>query len=867
MLDDHVLKKVNLTTGEKEMSKKDLTRLIEDVKQRTDIVQVIDSKISLNKNNMGTCPFHEDHNPSLSVHHRDQYFYCFGCGITGDVFKFLEMYEDRPFWEVLRDCSEHVGISFPNLHPKERYRIEVTREVRDILTETARFYHKNITSEARDYLRDERGISEEIISRFMIGFANGKLRDHLIEKCKFPEEMCIKAGVLKKGQDNNLRDFFFKRVIFPNLRFGNVVHLTGRSLDESDPKYLHLPGEIRYLYNEQALGEEEIIITEGVFDCLSAVQMGYAAVCTFGSNLKTTFLSKFEKCGVIYLCFDADEAGKKATLAAGEKLWQKASIIQLPDGYDLNEYFKQSGEEKFKALYCSALDFVTSQIRQIPTDIDKKKLSIALKPILEKLCEMDGAMAEAYLTGEIGERFKLKSNDLTAYRKMMTKKAKKDEKDGSSEIISQPTAYFEGLVDLVLHEGRPAFLIRSEEGLIVRKEVTMDGKFHVPPSIEQIPWLLPKAEKVVEYYQSGLKSMEETDAKLYDDLYNYHKSISELPKEEYYDIIVAWDFHTYLQEAFQYTPIICFFAVAERGKSRTGKAMTYVAYRGLHVESLREAYIFRVAQNFKSSLFFDIMDVWKKASEYRCEDILLSRFEKGIKVARVLYPDRGAFADTVYYSIFGPTIIATNVSIHSILDSRSITISMPESSRKFDSDVKESEALSLKERLVAFRARYLNTELPTVSKPAKGRLGDILRPLLQIITLVNSERKEKFLKALKHLQARRSLERLDSFEAKVLRAVDQLDPKVSGGVLPVKMITDRVNEDKPDHKRFSPQRIGKVLDSLGFDKGRTATGSSAIIWDHEKIKRMKSTYGIEVSLQRFRTKWTDLVLRIRDTFC
>jgi len=109
-----------------------------------------------------------------------------------------------------------------------------------------------------------------------------------------------------------------------------------------------------------------------------------------------------------------------------------------------------------------------------------------------------------------------------------------------------------------------------------------------------------------------------------------------------------------------YTPIICLFAVPERGKSRLGKALIHVAYRGIHVESLRDAYLVRIANNFGATVFFDVKEIWHKAERYNSEDILLHRFEKGAKVARVLYPEKGAFKDIVYFRIFGPTIIATN---------------------------------------------------------------------------------------------------------------------------------------------------------------------------------------------------------------
>src|SRR5664280_2449233 len=148
-------------------------------------------------------------------------------------------------------------------------------------------------------------------------------------------------------------------------------------------------------------------------------------------------------------------------------------------------------------------------------------------------------------------------------------------------------------------------------------------------------------------------------------------------------------------EYHQYSPIICNYAVPERGKSRTGKGMIYVAYRGIHVESLRDAYIVRIAHNYMATIFFDCMNLWKKAEKAGSEDILLLRFERGAKVPRVLYPERGAHRDTVYYSVFGATIVATNVSVHNILDTRAIQINMPQSRKRFENDVTPELALPL----------------------------------------------------------------------------------------------------------------------------------------------------------------------------
>ena len=335
------------------------------------------------------------------------------------------------------------------------------------------------------------------------------------------------------------------------------------------------------------------------------------------------------------------------------------------------------------------------------------------------------------------------------------------------------------------------------------------------------------------------------DSILYDDLLNDHKGISELPSDEYYDLITAWDIHTYLSDSFKYSPIICLFAVPERGKTRTGQSMIYLAYRGIHVESLRDAYLVRIANDLNATLFFDVKDIWKKAERNGTEDILLHRFERGAKVPRVIYPERGPHRDMVYYSIFGPTIISTNEATHRILETRSIQINMPQSRKTFEADITQSLALALKERLISFRARHLGEVLPDIPKIVPGRLGDILKPLHQIILLTRPEKESSFLKLACQLQEDRLLDKSDTLEALIISCIINLKSNVLNGILPVKDITDSLNQDRAKEHQFTYQRIGRRLQALGFKKARTEAGASAVIWDEALIKGLLYTYGLK----------------------
>ena len=213
--------------------------------------------------------------------------------------------------------------------------------------------------------------------------------------------------------------------------------------------------------------------------------------------------------------------------------------------------------------------------------------------------------------------------------------------------------------------------------------------------------------------------------------------------------------------------------------------MIYLAWRGVHVESLRDAYIVRMAHNFGASLFFDCMDLWRKAEKQGTEDVLLLRFEKGARVPRVLYPERGPFKDTVYFKMFGPSLIATNKEVNQILSTRAVQINMPSSRRRFDKDIRPQDALELKARLTAFRARHMFSSLPDAKKPTNGRLGDIMRPLLQIVKLVCPEEEESFKGLLSEIQASRMLEKSGGWEAKIIGSIVGLVDQVESGLPPL----------------------------------------------------------------------------------
>jgi len=285
--------------------------------------------------------------------------------------------------------------------------------------------------------------------------------------------------------------------------------------------------------------------------------------------------------------------------------------------------------------------------------------------------------------------------------------------------------------------------------------------------------------------------------------------------------------------------------VAERGKSRTAKGAVNVAYRGWTTNSLREAYLIRTPDRLGCSLFIDCTDLWKSASKLGAEDVLLSRFERGARVPRVEHPERGPFRDTTYYEIFGPTIIATNEMVPPVLESRSIQIIMEPSSKIFEDDITPEMALPLKERLVAFRARHLGEPFPKVQKPVPGRLGDITRPLLQVLKVASPDHVPILEKLVSTIGSQKSAEKAESIEGKLVQAVADLVEQEVDCKLKVERIVDRINLDQPLNRQWSSQKIGKKLRALGFRDGGKSHGKKTIIADKNTLESLMAAHGVE----------------------
>jgi len=377
--------------------------LIDEIREHNDIVNVISEFVDLKKrgkNFVGLCPFHVEKTPSFTVNPDAQLFYCFGCGVGGNVFNFLMKYHGINFYEAVKTLAEKAGIQIEtekNFIPakKDHRELDVLYKINHL---AAKFYHAILTNhklgaEGRLYLK-RRGYNENTIRQFMLGFAPDEwdsLCSFLLKK-GFTERELIDAGVAQKSRLGRLIDRFRNRLMFPIWDYrGRIIGFGGRVLDKEEPKYLNSPETVifhkgKILYGIHAAIPEIrknnfVIVFEGYTDVLTAQQNGIGNVV---ASLGTAFTEEHGKLLRRYtrnvvIAYDADTAGMAATFRGMEILIQcgcKVSVVDLPEGNDPDEYIRKQGREAFLDLVKrKTLSLVEYKLRKVCKEYDINSIS------------------------------------------------------------------------------------------------------------------------------------------------------------------------------------------------------------------------------------------------------------------------------------------------------------------------------------------------------------------------------------------------------------------------------------------------------------------------------------------------------------
>ncbi len=447
------------------------------------------------------------------------------------------------------------------------------------------------------------------------------------------------------------------------------------------------------------------------------------------------------------------------------------------------------------------------------------------------------------------------------------KEISKEKKEKSK---SKYIASFPNLIDLVENEtGELEFLIFDPtcKKCECRTVVEIDNQVYQPPPKNRLPTelLFPRKEKVLHFIFTrensnisnsingdnrvtngdDMRIYRDGDELLFRRITEYLKERAELPDDRLYDVLTCWVFHTYAIEKSDFSPILYFLGLPEKGKSRMLKSIVYIARRGLRKIGMTDAQILRDCTNLDATLAMDMMDLWKKVQLAGSEDVFLNRPERGVTVSRVNRPEKGAFEDTDYYHVFGPTIFATNELIHEILETRAIPIIMRKSKKEFSLRIKPEDGMELKEMLTAWRACNYANEFPIVPRIAQSRLGDITFPLYQILKVVIPEKDQDFKDIIKEIEDKRIQEKADSLSGQIIRALIKCRELVDHGTLKGQIIANEFNRDKSDKEKFSSRRILNKLKTMGFETRTVHGGNTAIDWNTKLIESLQFEFRIE----------------------
>ena len=427
--------------------------VIEEVRHRTNIVDIIGQYVQLKKsgkNYMGLCPFHEVRSPSFSVAEDKQIFHCFGCGKGGTVFNFLQEIEGISFPESVKRVAdlEHLSVDFDWSEPREVADTPENQQRRSLLqlhSKAAELYHHilvntKIGEPALNYLL-ERGLTQELIETFQIGFAPQK-RDFLSQVFKneqLDETLFEPSGLFVQRDNGTFLDRFYQRIMFPiNDPQGNVIAFSGRLLKTADfpgdemPKYLNSPETTLFnkretLFNfdkarKEIRKENTVLLFEGFMDVIAAWQSGVkSGVASMGTSLTNEQIRHLERVAKeVVICYDGDNAGVQATNRAIQLLQENShfdlSIVSIPEKLDPDEYVRKYGAEAFQNLANHGRETVFSfkmNYHRLTRNMNNEKEQLDyVNELLRELTNVQSPLERDRYLNQIAQEFQLSVHSL-----------------------------------------------------------------------------------------------------------------------------------------------------------------------------------------------------------------------------------------------------------------------------------------------------------------------------------------------------------------------------------------------------------------------------------------------------------------------
>lgn len=446
---------------------------LQELKLRNDLTDVVSSYVNLRRsgrNMVGLCPFHGEKTPSFNVYPENGSFYCFGCGVGGDVITFIRRIENLDYMEAVRFLADRSGLQVPE-NDVDRGLSSLRTKVLEVNRETARFFHRQLMQPAGktglDYLTG-RGLSLHTIKHFGLGYApeNRRTLVSYLQQKGYTANELIQANVAFQGRNGAPVDRFSARVMFPiiDLR-GNVIGFSGRVLTDVKPKYLNT-SETLVFHKSNGLfamnfaknnTDGQLILAEGNMDVISLHQAGFAnAVASLGTSLtpeQAHLMAKYAK--EVVICYDADAAGQKATARAIPILRNaglEVRVLNIPNGKDPDEYIRSYGEQgsaRFRQLLTRSGNDVEYRLSKVRNEcnLETSDGKVAyLTGAVDILASLDNDIERDVYMGRLAEETGVDKDSIV---RQVRKKRAKQEKTREQKEFREFQQRASGLKDTV----------------------------------------------------------------------------------------------------------------------------------------------------------------------------------------------------------------------------------------------------------------------------------------------------------------------------------------------------------------------------------------------------------------------------------
>lgn len=404
---------------------------------------------------MGLCPFHSEKTPSFNVSPENGFFHCFGCGAGGDVITFIRRIENLDYIDAVKLLASRAGLEMPT-DTASRGMSELRKRIYEANREAARFYHRTLYSkegvQGLSYLR-RRALSESTIKHFGLGYSPPSryaLVDFLRSK-GFKDSELVSANLAFMSKSGHATDRFADRVMFPIIDVrGNVIAFGGRIMSDEKPKYLNTSdtpvfkksSNLFALNFAKNVGESMLILCEGYMDVIALHQAGFQnAVATLGTAITTEQAMMIKRyADEVAICYDADEAGQKATSRAIDILRPtgiKIRVVTVPSGKDPDEFIRSYGEQgtaRFRKLLDGSGNDMRYRIEKLrqryDTQIPEQRVMF-LTECAKLFAKLDNSIELDVYAGELAEELSVTKSSIISqvekYKKQSYKRARRDE--------------------------------------------------------------------------------------------------------------------------------------------------------------------------------------------------------------------------------------------------------------------------------------------------------------------------------------------------------------------------------------------------------------------------------------------------------